>query len=257
MGERTSHAPGTISWTDLETTDQEGAKAFYGGLFGWEYEDTPVGEGATYSMARLNGRSVAAMSGQRAEDAERGVPPHWNLYVTVADVDATAAAVAEAGGQVFAEPFDVFDVGRMAVIADPTGAALCLWQPGTSIGAEVVNVPGALTWADCATPDPAAAETFYAQLLGWRAEQMSEEPPYWVLWNGERTQGGLTVSMPGAPAAWYPYFATDGVDAKVAAAQDAGGTLAVGPVDVPTGRFAIVQDPQGAVFALFEGEFDD
>ena len=160
MGERTSHAPGTISWTDLETTDQDGAKAFYGGLFGWEYEDMPVGEGASYSMAKLNGRSTAAMSGQRAEDAARGVPPHWNLYVTVEDVDDAAGAVADAGGQVFAEPFDVFDAGRMAVIADPSGAALCLWQPGTNIGAEIVNEPGALTWADNATTDPAAAQAF-------------------------------------------------------------------------------------------------
>ena len=166
MAERTSHAPGTISWTDLETTDQDGAKAFYGALFGWEYEDMPVGEGATYSMAKLNGRSAAAMSGQRAEDAARGVPPHWNLYVTVADVDAAASAVAGAGGQVFAEPFDVFDAGRMAVIADPNGAALCLWQPGTNIGAEVVNEPGALTWADTATTDAPAAQAFYSAAAG-------------------------------------------------------------------------------------------
>jgi len=257
MGERTSHAPGTISWADLATSDPEAAKTFYDGLFGWEYEDSPVGEGMTYSMARLQGRVAAAISAQRDDERAQGIPPHWNVYVTVEDADATAAAVPAAGGQVLAGPFDVFEAGRMAVIADPAGAVLCLWQPGTNIGAQIVNVPGALTWPDCATPDPAAAGAFYAELLGRRAEQMSEEPPYWVLWNGERTNGGLTSGMPGAPAAWFPYFATDSVDAKLEAAQAAGGARAVGPIDVPQGRFAIVQDPQGAIFALSEAEFDD
>jgi predicted enzyme related to lactoylglutathione lyase len=257
MGERTSHDPGTISWTDLETTDQDGAKAFYGALFGWEYEDMPVGEGATYSMAKLNGRSAAAMSGQRAEDAERGIPPHWNLYVTVADVDAAAGAVAGAGGQVFAEPFDVFDAGRMAVIADPSGAALCLWQPGTNIGAEVVNVPGALTWADNATTDPSAAQAFYSDLLGWRFQSMSEEPPYWVIFNGDRNQGGITLAPAGVPPNWFPYFAVEEVEASMRAAEEGGGTPFMGPIDVPSGRFAVIQDPQGAPFAIIQAEFDD
>ena len=258
MGERTSHPPGTISWTDLETTDQEGAKAFYGGLFGWEYEDMPVGEGATYSMAKLSGRSAAAMSGQRAADAAAGVPPHWNVYVTVEDVDASARQVSEAGGQLYAEPFDVFDAGRMAVLADPAGAAVCLWQPGTNIGAEIVNVPGAMTWADCASTDPAAAQAFYASLLGWRFEQMSEEPPYWVIGEGERSQGGITQPPQGGPSAWFPYFGVIGIGETIQMAQASGGTLLVGPVDVwEDSRFAILQDPQGAVFAIFEGHFDD
>src|SRR5215218_8865604 len=114
MPERTSHAPGTISWADLATTDQEAAKVFYGGLFGWEYDDRPVGEGITYSMAKLGGRSAAAINAQRDDERAQGIPPHWNVYVTVEDVDAAARAVGEHGGQVLAEPFDVFDAGRMA-----------------------------------------------------------------------------------------------------------------------------------------------
>src|SRR3954470_12001901 len=223
MGERTSHPHGTISWADLATSDQDAAKAFYGGLLGWEYDDQPVGDGVTYSMAQLGGRSAAAINPQREEEAQQGVPPHWNLYVTVDDVDAAAGQVGEPGGQVYAEPFDVFDAGRMAVIADPSGAVVSLWQAGTSIGAEVVNVPGAFTWADAATPDPEAFQRFYSALLGWSFQSMSEEPPYWGISSGERSWGGMTRPPAEVAPNWFPYFAVEDVEATAATARDAGG----------------------------------
>src|SRR5690242_8047239 len=102
MAERTSHPHATISWADMVASDQEAAKAFYGAVFGWEYDDQPIGEGLTYSMAKLGGRTAAAIGPPQAE----GVPPHWNVYVTVDDVDAVMGAVAENGGQVHAEPFE-------------------------------------------------------------------------------------------------------------------------------------------------------
>jgi predicted enzyme related to lactoylglutathione lyase len=159
---------------------------------------------------------------------------------------------------VLAGPFDVFDAGRMAVLADPAGAVLCLWQPGTSIGAELVNEPGTMTWADCATTDPAAAQAFYTSLLGWRFEQMSEEPPYWVIYNGERSQGGMTVPPPGVPSNWFPYFGAIGLEETMQIAESFGGNPFLGPIDVwENARFALIQDPQGAAFAIFEGDYDD
>jgi predicted enzyme related to lactoylglutathione lyase len=258
MPDRTSHPPQTISWIDLATSDPAAAKEFYAGLLGWEYEDLPAGDGITYSMAKHRGRSAAAISPQQADEAAQGVPPHWTVYVTVEDVDATAGKVADAGGQVLAGPFDVFEAGRMAVIADPAGAVLCLWQAGTSIGAEVVNEPGAFAWADCASTDPAAAQAFYTTLLGWRFEQMSEAPPYWVISNGERSQGGMTVPPPGVPSNWFPYFGVIGLDDTMQMAAATGGNPFLGPIDVPAGgRFTLVQDPQGAAFGILEGEYDD
>ena len=259
MPDRTSHEPGTLSWSDLATTDQEGAKAFYGGLFGWEYDEAPIGEGQTYSMAKHRGRAAAAIATQQEDETANGIPPHWNVYVTVDDVDAVSEKAGEAGGNVLAGPFDVMDVGRMSVVADPTGAVLCLWQPGTSIGAEVVNEPGALAWADTATTDADASQAFYGSLLGWRFEQMSEEPPYWVIWNGERTNGGMTVPPEGVPSNWFPYFAVDDVDATIEAAEAAGGNPFLGPIDVPNGgRFVLIMDPQGAAFAVLSSQnFDD
>jgi predicted enzyme related to lactoylglutathione lyase len=260
MAERTSHPHGTISWADLATSDQEGAKAFYGALFGWEYDDQPIGDGVTYSLAKLGGHSTAAINPQREDEAQQGVPPHWNLYVTVDDVDAAAGEVGQHGGQVYAEPFDVFDAGRMTVIADPSGAVVSLWQAGTSIGAEVVNEPGAMTWADLATPDPEAAQRFFSGLLGWRFDSMSEEPPYWVISREGRSQGGVTrpPADQNVPPNWFPYFGVDDVEATAQAARDAGGNPFMGPIDLPNGgRFVLIQDPQGAPFGINSGEFDD
>jgi predicted enzyme related to lactoylglutathione lyase len=258
MADRTSHEAGTISWTDLATSDQDAAKEFYGGLFGWDYEDQPIDENTTYSMAKLGGRSAAAISPQQQGESEQGIPPHWNVYVSVDDVDAASEQVGENGGTLLAGPFDVFDAGRMSVIADPGGAVLCLWQAKENIGSEVVNEPGALTWADTATPDPEAAQKFYGAILGWEFEPMSEEPPYWVISKGGRSQGGMTVPPPEVPANWFPYFAVEDVDATMKQAGEAGGQPFMGPVDLPNGgRFALIQDPQGAAFAVLTGDFED
>ena len=108
MPERTSHKPGTISWSDLATSDQDAAKEFYGRLFDWDYDDQPIDENTTYSMAKVGGRSAAAISPQQPDEAQQGVPPHWNVYVTVDDVDAVTGKVGDNGGNVLAPPFDVF-----------------------------------------------------------------------------------------------------------------------------------------------------
>src|SRR5689334_19782308 len=170
MPDRTHHAPGTPSWVDLQTSDPAGAKPFYAALFGWNYNDLPVGHGpdgedAFYSMATKNGKEVAAI----APLPMPGVPPHWNTYVTVADVDKSAAQVSGAGGSLMGEPFDVMDAGRMAVVADPAGAMFCMWQVKNSIGAQLVNEHGTLSWNELMTPDVAAVAPFYAKLFGWKA----------------------------------------------------------------------------------------
>src|SRR5918996_2200046 len=172
MGVRTSYEPGTFCWIDLGTTDREGAKAFYQGLFGWDAVDSPMGEGETYSIMMVEGESVAAIYDQPRQQREAGVPPFWFSYVAVASADDAAAAAKEAGGSVHAEPFDVMEAGRMAVIADPTGAMFGVWQAGENIGAGRVNEPGALTWNELASNDVEAASNFYAELFGWSIEEI-------------------------------------------------------------------------------------
>lgn len=261
MAERAGYPPGTFSWVDLATTDVEGAKAFYHRLFGWEAEDREVPGDGVYTTFVLRGREVAGAFPQRAEQRERGWPALWMSHVTVADVDATAGRAADLGGLLHAGPADIADAGRLAVVADPTGGTLALWQPGRHQGASVVNEPGALAWNDLWTPDPAAAARFYGELLGWEIARIPGAP-YWAIANRGRRNGGLMEQPPpqrdaGVLAAWTAYVGVADLDATLATAGEAGGDLAFGPMEVPAGRFAVVRDPQGAAVGLVEGPMDD
>jgi predicted enzyme related to lactoylglutathione lyase len=212
-----------------------------------------MGDDAVYTMASLGGLEVAAI----APVMGHGMPPHWNCYVAVEDADAAAARARDAGATVVAEPFDVFDAGRMAMIQDPQGAFLALWQAGRSIGAQLVNAPGAMSFNDLATPDPAASAAFYGELFGWRAEEIPEAGgQYWSVYNGDRLNGGLMPAPPGQPPSWNVYFAVDDLDAALAQVADGGGAVVFEPMEVPSGRFAFVRDPQGAHVALFTGQLD-
>jgi predicted enzyme related to lactoylglutathione lyase len=254
MNERASYAPGTPSWVDLGTPDIEAAIEFYGGLFGW---DVPESENAEqtggYRQAMLRGKPVAGMMPLMQE----GQPPAWSSYISVEDADATMAKVKEAGGSVMVEPMDVMDLGRMAVFADPTGAVLGVWQPGTFVGAEIVNEPGALSWNEVNTRDTAAAKDFYGSVFGWDFEDndMGEMGTYTTLKLAGEMVGGM-FDMVGRgvpeeiPAHWMIYFAVEDTDATVAQAKQAGGSVMVEPMEVPAGRFAILTDPHGASFAV-------
>jgi uncharacterized protein len=260
VAERTEHAPGTFSWVDVTTTDLDGAAAFYKGLLGWDHVDSPIGDGAVYRLFQLHGKIVAGGVEQQAEQRSHGIPPHWNNYVTVEDLEARAARAADLGGTVVVPSFDVMTAGRMAVIQDPTGAYLSMWEPRESIGATRVNEPGCLTWNDLVSTDPAAAREFYGGLFGWRYEAMGEgsADEYWVCFNGDRSNGGLMKTpQEGMPSFWYPYFAVEDADAAKRRIEELGGQPMVGPQDVPQGRFVVAADPQGAAFAVFAGDFDD
>jgi uncharacterized protein len=255
MGERTSYPPGTFSWVDLQTTDQEAAKSFYGELLGWSYEEIPIGDGSTYSMAQIDGQSVAAIGGVQGDD----MPPHWNCYVTVESADAAADRASELGATIVAPAFDVFDAGRMAVLQDPQGAFLSVWEPKENIGAGLVNVPGALTWNDLISPDVDASAQFYSELFDWKIEEIpGAEGQYWSIENRGRRNGGLMPMPPGSHPAWNLYFAVEDVDAAVATAEARGGGLVTGPMDIPNGsRLAVLRDPQNAVFSVSSGPMDD
>jgi predicted enzyme related to lactoylglutathione lyase len=253
MGTRTEHTPGTFSWVDLTTSDAAGAKEFYGALLGWDFEDNEIPGGGSYTMCKVGGEYVAAIPDSTDEH-----PPHWNSYVTVASADETAAKAEELGGDLIERPFDVMEAGRMALLVDPTDAMLCIWEPGDSIGAGRVNDPGSLTWNELHTPDPTRALEFYTGLFGWSTEAMDTQggPSYTVVTVGERANGGVMETQQGEPPNWLPYFAVEGRDR---AAEEASrlGAQELFRMEMPQGMIAVFSDPQGAPFAVWEGETDD
>src|SRR4051794_34322868 len=259
MGERTQHKPGTFSWADLSTTDQDAAKEFYSGLFGWEADDLPVGDGAVYSMMRRDGHSMAAISTQPDQQRDAGVPPMWNSYVTVESADDAAARASSLGATVHAGPFDVMQAGRMAVIQDPQGAFFMVWEPRENIGAEFVNGLGALSWSELSSPDVDASATFYGDMFGWTTQEYEGTPQrYLVVMNDGRGNGGITgMGNSPAPPHWLVYFGIDDIAAGLERVRSLGGSVMAGPMDIGIAKIGVVQDPQGAILALYDGQFED
>jgi len=246
---------GVPSWCDLQTPDLEGAKVFYGELFGWEIPDGPP-EAGGYTMGRLRDRAVAGLGPQMNPG-----PPAWATYVNVNDADDVAAKVTANGGQVLMGPMDVMEVGRLLVFADPAGAVCGAWQARTHLGAGVVNEPNTMCWNELLTTDVAGAKAFYGTVFGWDAQDAGDPVAYteWKL--DDRSIGGLMAKRPDMPAEvpphWGVYFAVDDVDAMVKRAEKLGASVLVPPMDIEPGRFAGLTDPGGASFyvlALHEHE---
>lgn len=256
MSVKTSYKPGTFCWIDLGTPDQDGAGEFYEALFGWQLkEDENAEQTGGYRTAQREGNAIGGVMKLMQE----GQPPAWMNYVCVEDADATAEKVREAGGTVYAEPMDVLDYGRMAVLADPTGAVFGIWQPGVHIGADIVGETGAMNWNELNTRDPEAAKSFYGDVFGWSFEEKEYEGTgaYTAIVLGEETVGGLidiTDRVPAeVPAHWLVYFAVEDLDATLATVKEQGGDVPTGPFDiVEIGRLAVLKDPWGAIFAVIQ-----
>ena len=260
MSTRTSYAPGTPCWVELSgTPDIDASEAFYRDLFGWEIPELPnSAEMGGYRRAKLNGRDVGGVSPVMQD----GQPCVWATYVSVADADATAARVGEAGGQTIAPVMDVAGLGKMAVFSDPTGAVFGIWEPGTFAGAELVNEPGAFTWNELNTRDPEAARSFYGDVFGWGfvEHEIARDAgggTYIEFTVDGKSAGGI-LDMRGrvpdeVPTHWLVYFWVEDTDATLEQVRASGGNVAMGPVDIPAGRFGVAMDPQGAAFGVIKG----
>jgi predicted enzyme related to lactoylglutathione lyase len=256
MGERTDYAPGAFCWADLTTTDPEAAKAFYGGLFGWQADDIEMPDGI-YSLQTIDGKVVGAIAGQPPQ--QQGAPPLWNSYVRVESADATVERAKELGVEPHAGAFDVGPAGRMAVLQDPAGAYFLAWEPNERAGADLVNGPGLLSWNELHTPDVDAAASFYRDLLGWTVSTMGEgDQRYDMIEVAGQPNGGISSHLDeGVPPHWLVYFGSEDIGASLARAGELGGTTILGETDIGMGRIAVLQDPQGGIFALFSGDFGD
>jgi len=253
MPEVTKYEPGTPSWIDMGTSDLEGAIAFYSGLFGWEIE-IGAPELGRYSNALVRGKPVAGLADQQ----EPGMPIFWATYISVDDVDQTVDKVKKANGSVIVEPMDVMEYGRMAVTMDSGGTPISFWQPNEHIGAAIVNEPGTLCWNELTTRAVDESIEFYGAVVGWEAQKMDYGDGSYYMWNLNGKPVGGMMPMEGdmwppeVPDHWMVYFAVDDTDASAAKVIELGGQVPVPPTDIPAGRFAVANDPQGGHFSIIK-----
>jgi uncharacterized protein len=254
---------GVPCFVDTAQPDVEAARRFYGGLFGWQFDERMPG----YWVATLDGLDVAGLA-QQPEAS-------WNTYIQVASADQATADAMQLGAQVLVPPFDAGAAGRMSVIADPTGATFCTWEPREHHGAQLVNAPGSWNWSDLYTPDPSLAEPFYRALFGWEETAVSFGETSATMWRRPGYGDLLEARNPGTrkmhedagapegftdaigwllqddgPSRWAVTLSVDDTDARAARAAELGGEVVVPPYDAGPVRVAQIRDPQGAVFMI-------
>lgn len=256
---------GAPCWMDLTTDDVEGAKAFYGELFGWTAVDYGAEMGHYHSLSKGDS-AIAGLSGKSAEMGNADAPNAWGIYFAVENAEATAKAISENGGQVLFPVMDVPGQGHMSIAIDPTGAAFGIWQPLSHRGFQEAEVPGTPGWFELSTRNFDAAVMFYTSVFGVQIADMPGNPPeaadgmpaYQVIMIDGQPRAGLidgsTVLRDGVPSSWIIYFVVDDTDAAVSKATELGGSVQMGPEDSTYGRFAVVADPSGATFAVISGD---
>lgn len=247
--EITKSKPGSFCWFELATSDQNGAKKFYGGLFGWTATDAPMGPDAFYTMFHLRGKNVGAAY----KNDQPGVPPYWGTYVAVTNVEESMAKAKSLGGNVVFGPVDVAEHGRLAVITDPTGATFSVWQADQHQGVELWGEVGAFCWSELMTRDTALATKFYTSLFGWKTKVSEAAGMPYTHWQNDGADIGGMMEIQKEwgpmPPNWGNYVQVSNCDETAAKAASLGGKVCMPPTDIPnTGRFAIIQDPQGAMF---------
>lgn len=247
------YAHGTPNWIDLMAKDAEAAAQWYGKMFGWEAEQQASPGGAPYWMFRKDGHNVAGLGQMSPEMMAGGVPPVWNSYFAVDDVDAAIAKATELGGSVMFPAMDIPNAGRMAFLADPEGGVFALWQDQGHCGSTLVNEPNTWCWSEHDAKDLGTASKFYANLFGWTiGEGMNGSVMYSI---GENAIAhGLQIAPEWGPVPphWAVYICVENVDEACGRVQASGGSVMVPGTDIPVGRFALVTDPQGARFYLFQ-----
>ncbi|HTI19980.1 MAG TPA: VOC family protein [Kutzneria sp.] len=243
MPEASAYARGVPCWIDVSCTDINAGKEFYAALFGWEYFVGPA-ETGHYTQALIDGKSVAGLMSQPPDQ-----PVAWTTYLKADDADLTHKAVVEHGGQPMTEVIDVMGEGRMIIATDPTGGVFGVWEPGRHIGARLVNEPGTMVWNELSTPNAARAREFYGAVFGLEIGDPLPDFDYTTIKADGRDVGGI-FTVPDAQPDWRVYFAVADTDATTAIADSNGATVLTQPKDTPFGRMAVIQDPQGAIFAL-------
>jgi predicted enzyme related to lactoylglutathione lyase len=261
MSQRDDYPPGAPCWVETIQPDLAAAGAFYSELFGWELVAGGVDRGDTeYLLARLRGRDVAG-SVPMPPMADPAPQPGWVTHVRVERVEDAADRVRAAGGTVILAPFDAAPAGRMGVMADPSGAVFCVWEPSARQGAQLVNEPGAWAMSRLDTPEPDRCAAFYGEVFGWTTETFPVGDDVFTMFRLPGYVGGepeqpvsrevvATMAQAPGPARWHVDFWVADVDEAAATAARLGGSATVEPYDMPMGRSAVLADAAGATFSV-------
>ncbi len=238
---------GTPCWVDYNAPDFDQAKSFYAGVLGWSYTD-PEPEYAGYVTCLVHDREAAGIGPQQ----DPSMPTAWTTYFATDDVDAAVSRISGAGGSVALPAMDVGPMGRMAIAVDPQGHPFGLWQAGSQPGVRIYNEPGALVWNEAAVDDPEDARAFYAEVFGFRFDEVEGADGYTTFATGDRPLGGLGGHQEGSPKGWATCFSVASTDDAVAAVERGSGKVTMAAMDTPFGRFAVVEDPWGAAFSVMQ-----
>ena len=242
------------AWIDLSSKDAAGSREFYSKLFGWQV-DVQGPESGGYALARQNGKDVAGIGPAQDPNA----PTAWNIYIGTRDAAATAKKAEAEGGKVIVPPFDVLEQGKMAVIQDPSGAFISVWEPKKMFGSEVLGKDGTYGWSELNARGIGTATDFYSEVFGWttKVTPMGEGQPDYTEFqlDGQSIAGGMEMNpmVPKeVPSYWMVYFTVADVDKAHKKAVGLGAQEMVPPQDFPGGRFSILSDPQGAMIGLMK-----
>jgi predicted enzyme related to lactoylglutathione lyase len=255
---RREEAPiGAPCWVDLFTSDPERSQAFYNELFGWTCENAGEEYGGYFNFSK-DGVQVA---GGMRNDGDAGTPDAWSIYLATADAAATVDAAAARGSAVIVPAMPVMELGSMAVVTDPGGDTIGIWQPGLHKGFGVFGEPGTPAWFELHSRAYDAAVEFYRDVFEWDARPVdpvvdAPEFRYTTLNEGDTQLAGImdASSFPAdAPSGWSIYFGTDDADKSLARIADLGGKVVQPAEDTPYGRLAQAADPTGALFKLVQG----
>jgi uncharacterized protein len=257
MAEVTRHFPGTFCWVELSTPDTLAASRFYSEMFGWRRSFMPMEDGRFYTTLQLDGKDIGAFQEIYEENVQPDAATGWRLYIATDNVDKSVQKALALGGTLLSPPTDVSDVGRLAVMQDPTGAVFALWQARDHIGAEVINQFGALSWQELVTTDFETARDFYASLFGWQTQTRAAGAKTYTTFKVKKPAqeaGGIQPSNPTLTnnrSQWLAYFAVEDFEQSIRTAQRLGAKVKAGPNEMPNlGRCATLEDPQGALFSI-------
>jgi predicted enzyme related to lactoylglutathione lyase len=259
MGEYPMHQPGTFCWVELGTLDTKAAKQFYSELFGWKVNDVEYAKNQFYTMLQINDKPVAALYELNQQQKEMNVAPHWMSYVCSDNANETVEMAKKHGGKVLMEAMDVMEEGRMGMIQDPEGAILGVWEPKNHKGFYYKEIPGTVCWVEHASHEKDKSIPFLENVFNWKAKtEPMGEMDYTTFFLGEAMVGGsynLPPDMKDVPSNWIPYFAIENLDKSLDQVTGLKGKILMPKTYVKgVGHFAVIQDPQGAVLGLLQGE---